>query len=219
MRIELKKKKIKLGFWRSSIYLLTQKSTSSWPYLVKALEIASLATQSGKKLEKRPPYSRSRKCHLILKKSTVITVSNMSQQWTCQFFSNWHVDSSDISVAEFSIFLLKNMWARKCRNLLGEFRNFSAKFFGGFNSKISIHNHVCNELLRLSWKFEAKISKDVRDKSVFNFFDRLLKNWRVNCSHMLDTVKFWGPGRWFFLKRNTAKSMQIFHKYINLGRW
>ena len=44
---------------------------------------------------------------------------------------------------------------------------------------ISVDNHVCNELLRLSWKFEAKILKNVRDNSVYNF---LVNCWRIDMS-------------------------------------
>ena len=91
----------------------------------------------------------------------------------------------------------QNILAGKCWSLVGEFRNFSAKFFGRLNSKMSIDNHECNEHLRLFWKFEAKILKNVRDNSVYNFMVncwivetcQLLKNWHVNCWHMWDTVK------------------------------
>ena len=77
------------------------------------------------------------------------------------------------------------MFAGKCWNLVGAFRNISANFFGGLNS---IDNQVCNELLRLSWKFEAKILKNVQDNYIHNFFfGRLLKNLHVNCWLMLDT--------------------------------
>ena len=83
-------------------------------------------------------------------------------------------------VAEFSILVLKNMLAGKVWNLEGEFRNLSAKFFGGLNSKISTDNHACNELLRIFRKFEAKILKNVRGNPEYNFF--LVNCWRIDMS-------------------------------------
>ena len=129
-----------------------------------------------------------------------ITVSNMSQQLKRQFFNNWQVNPSSSTIdkyrisqkfynifsslfkvipqvyftynymAEISILVLKNTSAGKFSNLVGEFQNLSTKFFGGLNSKISIDSHLSNELLRLSWKFEATTLKNIRNNSVYNFF-------------------------------------------------
>ena len=72
----------------------------------------------------------------------------------------------------------------------GELLQNFIKFFGEFNSRISIDNHVCNEVLRLSGKYEAKILIRVRYNTVFDsFFVQLLVSWHVSCWLKLDTVR------------------------------
>ena len=84
-------------------------------------------------------------------------------------------------LTKFSISVLRNMLPGKSWNLWGAFRNFSTKLFGGLDSKISIDLHVCNKLLRLSWKVEAKIMKNIRCNCTYtSFWSKLQKNWHVN---------------------------------------
>ena len=66
--------------------------------------------------------------------------------YSVQIFKvNAQVYFSHNYVAESSILALKNLLADRCSNLVGKFRNLSAKYFGGLNSKISIVGRVCNE--------------------------------------------------------------------------
>ena len=75
--------------------------------------------------------------------------------------------------------------------LVYKFRNLSAKFLCELNWKITIDHYVYNELLRLSYKFEAKILKNVRNNSVYNCFGQLLAHVVQSYSFpSLENVKF-----------------------------